>query len=124
MPIIERASPAGRRNDTSFICCSITNAETRGKASCSINSVPWKVELVPKQKPQFSPHKQRFGRNVAKLRTAAGLSQEALAEASGISSRYLQSLEAGEYLPTLPTLSRLKQVLRCDWNALFEDVGS
>ena len=77
---------------------------------------------VPKQKPQFSPHKQRFGRNVAKLRTAASLSQEALAEASGISARYLQSVEAGEYLPTLEKLTRLKGELRCDWNALFDGV--
>jgi DNA-binding XRE family transcriptional regulator len=32
----------------------------------------------------------------------------------------VQSIEAGEYLPSLPTLARLKLVLRCSWNELFD----
>lgn len=61
----------------------------------------------------------RFGRNVVRLRTRRKLTQEELAEKTGVSTRYLQSVEAGEYFPTLPTLTRLKFALRCDWNELF-----
>jgi hypothetical protein len=38
----------------------------------------------------------------------------------GASVRYVQSIEAGEYLPSRPTLARLKFVLRCSWNVLFD----
>jgi transcriptional regulator with XRE-family HTH domain len=61
----------------------------------------------------------RFGKNIARLRSRRGLTQEKLAEKTGVSARYLQSIEAGEYLPALPTLARLKSALRCDWNELF-----
>jgi transcriptional regulator with XRE-family HTH domain len=47
------------------------------------------------------------------------LTQEAVAEKMGVSARYIQSVEAGEYFPSLPTLARLRAVLRCDWNDLF-----
>ncbi len=47
------------------------------------------------------------------------MSQEVLAEKAGVSTRYLQSIEAGEYFPTLPTLAHLKAALRSDWEDLF-----
>jgi transcriptional regulator with XRE-family HTH domain len=47
------------------------------------------------------------------------LTQEKLAEKAVVSVRYVQSVEAGEYFPSLPTLARLKSALRCDWNDLF-----
>ena len=47
------------------------------------------------------------------------LTQEKVAEKVGVSSRYIQSVEAGEYYPSLPTLVRLRAVLRCDWEDLF-----
>lgn len=36
------------------------------------------------------------------------------------SVRYTQSLEAGEYFPTLPTLVKLRQGLGANWDELFE----
>lgn len=74
---------------------------------------------MPARKPKACPHRTRFGKNVARLRTRRKLTQEKLAEKAGVSARYLQSVEAGEYLPALPTLARLKSALRCDWNELF-----
>jgi len=74
---------------------------------------------MPARKPKTCPHRTRFGRNVARLRARRKLTQEKLAEKVGVSARYLQSVEAGEYLPALPTLARLKSALRCDWNELF-----
>ena len=48
------------------------------------------------------------------------MTQEHLAEKIGTSARYVQSLEAGEYFPSLPTLVRLKSALRCNWEELFD----
>jgi len=75
---------------------------------------------VPSQKPLPCPLRSQFGKNVFRLRTNAGLTQEALAEATGISARYIQSIEAGEYFPALPTLAKLKKALRTTWNKLLE----
>ena len=74
---------------------------------------------MPSRKPDVSPQRKRFGRNVARLRSRRNLTQEELAENIGVSPRYLRSVEAGEYYPSLPTLARLRAALRCDWNELF-----
>ena len=75
---------------------------------------------MPSRKPQFCPHRTRFGKNIASLRAQRKLTQEHLAEKIGTSARYVQSLEAGEYFPSLPTLVRLKSALRCNWEELFD----
>ena len=74
---------------------------------------------VPTRKPASDPARPRFGQNVAELRRRKRLTQEALAEAVGLSVRYVQSLEAGEYFPALPTLIRLRQNLHASWEDLF-----
>ena len=74
---------------------------------------------VPTRKPAPCPARTRFGQNVAGLRRREALTQETLAEAVELSVRYLQSLEAGEYFPALPTLVRLRQHLRASWDELF-----
>ncbi|MGH7989449.1 MAG: helix-turn-helix transcriptional regulator [Limisphaerales bacterium] len=74
---------------------------------------------MPVRKPKSCPQRTRFGKNVALLRLRRNLTQEKLAEKVGASSRYVQSIEAGEYFPSLPTLTRLKSALRCGWSELF-----
>jgi transcriptional regulator with XRE-family HTH domain len=74
---------------------------------------------MPARKPDSCPHRKRLGKNVALLRARADLTQEELAEKVGASARYIQSIEAGEYFPSLPTLVRLRATLRCDWNELL-----
>lgn len=74
---------------------------------------------MPARKPESCPHRKRLGKNIASLRARADLTQEGLAERVGVSVRYLQSVEVGEYFPSLPTLARLRAALRCDWNELF-----
>jgi len=76
---------------------------------------------VPTQKPKSCLHRKRLGKNVVALRKKNNLTQEILAEKMDVSARYIQSLEAGEYFPSLPKLVRLKSVLKCSWNRLFED---
>jgi DNA-binding XRE family transcriptional regulator len=75
--------------------------------------------VMPARKPKRNPHRTRFGRNIALLRRQRHLTQEKLAEKVGTSPRYVQSIEAGEYFPSLPTLARLKIALRCKWHELF-----
>lgn len=74
---------------------------------------------MPTRKPEACPHRTRLGKKVAALRARRKLTQEALAEKVGVSARYIQNVEAGENFPSLPTLARLRAVLRCDWNELF-----
>jgi len=74
---------------------------------------------MPSRKPKSCPHRTRFGQNIAALRGRRALTQEKLAEKVGASTRYIQSVEAGEYFPSLPTLVRLRATLRCQWEELF-----
>lgn len=74
---------------------------------------------MPARKPKKNPHRTRFGKNVALLRQRRHLTQEKLAEKVGASPRYIQSVEAGEYFPSLPTLARLKIALRYKWDELL-----
>jgi transcriptional regulator with XRE-family HTH domain len=74
---------------------------------------------MPSRKSDVCLLKKRFGRNVARLRSRRNMTQEQLAEKIGVSPRYLRSIEAGTYYPSLPTLARLRAALRGDWNELF-----
>ena len=51
------------------------------------------------------------GRNAARLRKAAGLTQEELAERCGLSQQYLSRLESGKRNPTIVTLYELATAL-------------
>jgi transcriptional regulator with XRE-family HTH domain len=51
------------------------------------------------------------GRNAARLRREAGLTQEQLAERSGLSQQYLSDLERGKLNPTVVTLYELAEAL-------------
>ena len=74
---------------------------------------------VPARKPSPCQSRSRFGQNIVGLRRREGMTQETLAEAVGLSVRYIQSLEAGEYFPALPTLIRLRLNLKTSWDDLF-----
>jgi transcriptional regulator with XRE-family HTH domain len=51
------------------------------------------------------------GRNAARLRGAADLTQEELAERSGLSQQYISDLERGKRNPTVVTLYELASAL-------------
>jgi len=62
----------------------------------------------------------QFARNLSKLRERSRLTQEQLAEASGVSWRYLQQLEGGKIAnPSLQILCGLKLALDCSWEELL-----
>jgi transcriptional regulator with XRE-family HTH domain len=75
---------------------------------------------MPVRKPEFCPYRKRLGENVALLRRRRKFTQEKLAEKVGLSPRYVQSIEAGDYFPSLSKLVRLRVALRCGWNDLFD----
>jgi transcriptional regulator with XRE-family HTH domain len=60
-----------------------------------------------------------FGRNLKRLRRAAGFTQERLAERAGIGPRYLQRIENGTFGCSLAVLLRLRKALGVSWDVLL-----
>lgn len=56
---------------------------------------------------------QVFGSNIRHLRTAQGLTQEALADAVGLAVTYVGQIERGRRNPTLAVVERFAEVLNC-----------
>lgn len=63
---------------------------------------------------------KRFGAVLRRLRARAGMTQEALAEAAGISPRYVQALEQGLNVPSIYIGAALKKALKVDWDELVK----
>jgi transcriptional regulator with XRE-family HTH domain len=61
-----------------------------------------------------------MGMTLKKLRTAKGLSQDALAKRAKITREYVNKLEAGHYDPTVGVLQRLAKALGVPVTALLE----
>ncbi|RWH69169.1 helix-turn-helix transcriptional regulator [Mesorhizobium sp.] len=51
------------------------------------------------------------GRNFARLRAAAGLTQEQVADRADISQQYISGLERGQRNPSVETLYKIAQAL-------------
>jgi transcriptional regulator with XRE-family HTH domain len=61
------------------------------------------------------------GRNVKRLRIAAGLTQAALAERMGVDRAYVSGLELGQRNPTVVTLWHITQALGVKLPAFFAE---
>lgn len=61
------------------------------------------------------------GRNAARLRREQGLTQERLAEISGLSQQYISGLEQGRRNPTVVTLYELSVALGVSYLELLKD---
>ena len=83
----------------------ITVARGVGYALCKMAGEP---RLTATSRSATLP---QLGRNLQRVRTAAGLTQTALAKRSGIHRSYVGGLEAGQRNPTAVTLQRLAKVL-------------
>ncbi len=55
---------------------------------------------------------QRFGKQLQRLRTSRGLTQEQLAVTAGLSRAFLTRLELGQHDPSLSTLVRVAKALK------------
>jgi transcriptional regulator with XRE-family HTH domain len=65
--------------------------------------------------------RRMVGRNVRRLRTAAGLSQAALAERLGVDRAYVSGLELGQRNPTVLTLWHVAQALGVKLRSFFDE---
>ncbi len=61
-----------------------------------------------------------FGQSVYRLRNAAALTQEQLAEKADISRRYVQMIESSQYAPTIEVASRLRLAFGVSWDELMK----
>jgi transcriptional regulator with XRE-family HTH domain len=61
------------------------------------------------------------GRNVKRLRMAAGLTQAGLAERMGVDRAYVSGLEQGQRNPTVLTLWHISKALGVGLQAFFDE---
>ncbi len=66
----------------------------------------------------------RLAQNLRRLRLAAGLSQEDLADRCGLHRTYVGGVERGERNVTLQTMAKLATALRVDPLDLLREPGS
>ena len=66
--------------------------------------------------------RRAVGRNVKRLRIAAGLSQAKLAERMGVDRAYVSDLEFGERNPTILTLWHTAKALGVKLRQFFDNV--
>lgn len=68
----------------------------------------------------YKVNKQSLGNTIKKLRGIQGMSQELLAEESGLSIRTIQRIEKGESVPSGDTSRRLFEALKVSPNELMD----
>lgn len=78
------------------------------------------IDIFLKQMPSPKISKQ-FGIAVRKRRTAAGLSQEALAERAALHPTYIGMVERGVRNPTLDVAARIAKALKISLPKLIEE---
>lgn len=64
-----------------------------------------------------------FGRRVREVRTAKNLTQEALAEASGLHPTFISNVERGYRVPTIPTLIKIADGLSVSPSELIDGLA-
>lgn len=64
--------------------------------------------------------KLKFGYTIKKLRAEKGISQEKLAELSGLHRTYIGSVEMGKRNISLENINKLALALDCKISALFD----
>jgi transcriptional regulator with XRE-family HTH domain len=62
---------------------------------------------------------KQFGKNLRKLRTEKGWSQEHFAELSGLHRTYIGAVERGERNPTIDVVFTISDALDCKISDLF-----
>ena len=62
---------------------------------------------------------KRFGANLRRVRNRRDMTQERLAELAQLTTRNVQKLEAGQFMPLLSTAKRLRNALKCSWEELL-----
>ena len=77
------------------------------------------IVMRQSQEDPFSSVRRRIAARIRLLRLCRGLSQEALGQRSGLSTRHLQKLEAAQVNVTIESLSKVANALEVDISQLF-----
>lgn len=72
-----------------------------------------------KERSDAAASQRALGRRVAELRRESGKTQSVLAERAGVTVRYVQALEAGDFNPTFTTLLAIARGLNTSPAELF-----
>ncbi len=64
--------------------------------------------------------KAQFGKRLQQLRRRAGISQEKLADATGLTVESISNMERGVFGPKFDNLEKIARVLKVPVKALFE----
>lgn len=75
----------------------------------------WRVSLSRSEQAALG----RFGGAVRRERMAAAMTQERLAELTGLHLRTVQKIEAGDINVLITTVQRIQKSLKCPWEALL-----
>ncbi len=67
-------------------------------------------------------HLYHLGKNIRQLREYRGLSQQALADASGVERSKITKIENGNWNPTINTLAKLATALQCAIDITFSPI--
>ena len=66
------------------------------------------------------PPRAILGKNVNRLRTQSGMTQDDLAGLAEIDRRHVQRIEAGTANPGIDVICRLRQALHASWDDLLQ----
>lgn len=76
--------------------------------------------MSPRERSRDQAIALAFGKRVREARLAAGLSQEALAEAAELHPTFISNVERGYRVPTIPTLIKLAAGLKVEPSVLVD----
>ena len=76
----------------------------------------WHVPVTATEKEEL----QRFGAAVRRERVALGMTQERLADLTGLHLRTVQKIEAGNINVLITTAKRIQKSLGCKWERLMD----
>lgn len=93
---------------------------------CIIKNIGWfrRLIFIDRRKDQMSNIAAIIGQRIRAYRVGLGLSQEKLAELSGVHPTYIGQLERGEKNATLESIAKISAALGVSLSTLLEHLGA
>lgn len=79
----------------------------------------WLVAVLPASE-QDQTALKLFGASVRRERTGCNMTQEDLADATGLHPRTIQKIEAGSINVLITTVQRIQKAIGCGWEKLLD----
>lgn len=64
--------------------------------------------------------RRKIGLRIREIRKQRGLTQEELAEKSGLTAKFIGAIERGEYFASFAKMEEISKSLNCDFRHFFE----